>query len=127
MSWRLNPSLKAYLISLESLHQSSLNIVCISCHIKLSQCSTSQIPPISTTNSKASQFVAVIPQYYLNAWVGSHEAWHVYHDFWGHLDGVLNKSLSSIVPTLQSLKLSYQILSLYWKESKRLVFPRFFF
>jgi hypothetical protein len=44
----------------------------------------------------------------LTAWAMSrplYETWYVYHAIWGRISGVLHKSLSSVIPTLQPPKL----------------------
>jgi hypothetical protein len=36
-------------------------------------------------------------------YVYHHKARYVYHAFWGHLSGLLHKSLTSVIPSLQNL------------------------
>jgi hypothetical protein len=45
----------------------------------------------------------------LNAATNFYETWFAYHVVWGHLNGVIYKSLPSVVSTLQPPKLYYFI------------------
>jgi hypothetical protein len=51
----------------------------------------------------------------LNACTNHHEIWYVYHTTWGHLSGVLHKSLTLVIPALQLQKL-FEVLTLVLLE-----------
>jgi hypothetical protein len=44
-----------------------------------------------------------------NACTSLNETWFVYHATWSHLNGILHKSLPSVTPRLQPLKLYHFI------------------
>jgi hypothetical protein len=60
------------------------------------------------------------PRAYKRGWT-----WYVQHATCGHLNGVLSKFLSSVVPTLQPLKFLYQIFNLKLKENRQLVLQEY--
>jgi hypothetical protein len=59
-----------------------------------------KIPPVSNTNITASQISEAKPKYCLNACINLHETWNAYHATRNHPNGVLHKSLRSVIPTL---------------------------
>jgi hypothetical protein len=47
----------------------------------------------------------------INFWIRNlYETWYVHHGTWPHLRGLIHKSSSSVIPTLQPLKLQRQYL-----------------
>jgi hypothetical protein len=88
-------------LMLECLYQSSLNFVCISCHMSPSQWRTSDFPPISITNTAASKITAVITLI-LIVWIDHHKTWYIYYTTWAHFNDVLHTFLISNANTAAS-------------------------
>jgi hypothetical protein len=55
----------------------------------------SYILTIRIINITASQIAEAKPLYFSNVWTNRHETWQIYHTIWGHLSGILHKSLAS--------------------------------
>jgi hypothetical protein len=67
-----------HLLLLECLDRSSWDVICLSCHMRSSQCPTEESLSLVILTLQPLKLSRQYSKYYLNSWTDRHETWYIY-------------------------------------------------